>query len=376
MPRAALGRSLPDVEHALLQLNDEQLALCQTNPRLLPQWVPGLRDLVDWWEDELDEPPTGQEEPAPLPQMRGVPARKQEQISRFIHTLFEHCTPAPEELWVEWCAGKGYLARALQHMAGARVRCLERSSRILRSGAKHRGKQDLEFRECDVMTDAVQDHLVEVNGVVALHACGTLTDRLLEMALEMRLPNIAVSPCCYHAGAGKERIRWSTLGKARGPRLSSQDLRLVTAETVHARPALRLRRERELAFRLGLEEWRFLSTGISEYTPQGSYPSHFFEGSFSQFVAAGSERLGLQPPQTSASIEELAATGRKRARDVQRLGLLRGLFRRPLEKWINLDRTIGLQERGALAKLTTFCSGDITPGTTSSGYSPPNRNGS
>ena len=140
------ARSLPDVEHALLQLNDEQLALCQTNPRLLPQWVPGLRDLVDWWEDELDEPPTGQEEPAPLPQMRGVPARKQEQISRFIHTLFEHCTPASEELWVEWCAGKGYLARALQHMAGARVRCLERSSRILRSGAKHRGKQDLEFR--------------------------------------------------------------------------------------------------------------------------------------------------------------------------------------------------------------------------------------
>ncbi|MNY82370.1 hypothetical protein D3C86_2244270 [compost metagenome] len=40
---------------------------------------------------------------------------------------------------------------------------------------------------------------------------------------------------------------------------------------------------------------------------------------------------------------------------------MRGLFRRPLEVWLLLDRALYLQEQGYAVRLGTFCDYRLTP---------------
>ena len=366
-PRPFASRTLqwmedwPRLADELLRLSEEEVSKLDQNPLLLRERVPELRDWVDWWESELDSHMDEKPPPALPHTMRGIPARKREQIEWFTEALTQQTNLNKNESWIEWCAGKGYLASALLNRCGIQVTCLEKSARILRAGEKHRAYPGLTYHQCDVTKSEVFPLLQHATGVVGLHACGTLTDRLLEVGIQAQIPHLFVSPCCYHAGAGNERIRWSTHGKNQGPRLSAQELRLVTAETVHARSALRQRRKREMEFRLGLEEWRYKLTGEPQYIPQGNFSSSVFQNSFSDFLAIGCARLGIEAPTSQSLAETFQKAGQNRAADVRRLALLRGLFRRPLEKWINLDRVEGLRERGHDASLSTFCSEKITP---------------
>lgn len=57
----------------------------------------------------------------------------------------------------------------------------------------------------------------------------------------------------------------------------------------------------------------------------------------------------------------LEAAGWQRLAEVRNLELLRGLFRRPLELWLNLDRALFLVEQGYNVRLGTFCEIPLTP---------------
>ena len=46
---------------------------------------------------------------------------------------------------------------------------------------------------------------------------------------------------------------------------------------------------------------------------------------------------------------------------VRNLELVRGLFRRPLELWLLLDRALFLEEQGYQVRLGTFCAHELTP---------------
>ena len=46
---------------------------------------------------------------------------------------------------------------------------------------------------------------------------------------------------------------------------------------------------------------------------------------------------------------------------MRNLELVRGLFRRPLEVWLLLDRALYLQEQGWKVQLGTFCAYHLTP---------------
>ncbi|MBP5114229.1 SAM-dependent methyltransferase, partial [Pseudomonas protegens] len=57
----------------------------------------------------------------------------------------------------------------------------------------------------------------------------------------------------------------------------------------------------------------------------------------------------------------LEAAGWQRLAQVRNLELLRGLFRRPMELWLALDRGLFLQEQGYAVRLGTFCEAPLTP---------------
>ena len=57
----------------------------------------------------------------------------------------------------------------------------------------------------------------------------------------------------------------------------------------------------------------------------------------------------------------LEAAGWQRLAQVRNLELVRGLFRRPLELWLVLDRALYLSENGYDVQLGAFCDRHLTP---------------
>jgi len=57
----------------------------------------------------------------------------------------------------------------------------------------------------------------------------------------------------------------------------------------------------------------------------------------------------------------LEAHGWQRLAEVRNLELVRGLFRRPLELWLVLDRALFMVEQGYNVEVGSFCEPSLTP---------------
>jgi hypothetical protein len=355
----------------------------QQHPRLA-QWLRALTDEeLDVLEGESqlpdDAPPLGDWRPrlqtvsavGPAPRgkapldapglSRHVPGRKWSQIQAFgpaaLHLLGERTTRL-----VDWCAGKGHLGRSLSAVTGLPSVAVELQAHLCERGAEHarRASVPCTFVEADVLSAPRPAALNGAALAVSLHACGVLTDRLLRHTLETGA-GVAAAMCCYHNLAGQTRnTPLSARGRAAGLELNQHELRLAILNETVAPNRERTGRRREMSYRLGLDLLLRRAHGKDVYTPLGPIPKGDLRRGFGDFCQTTAERLSLPLPRSwDPALAETAGT--VRARHVRSLALVRGLFRRPLELWLVLDRALFLQEGGRDVSVGTFCSPTLTP---------------
>jgi len=113
---------------------------------------------------------------------------------------------------------------------------------------------------------------------------------------------------------------------------------------------------RRLAFDLLQRELR----GIDDYLPVPSLPPAWLDKPFAAWCRELAGLKGLTAP-GERDWTALEAAGWQRLAEVRNLELLRGLFRRPLELWLLLDRALYLQEQGYRVRLGSFCDYHLTP---------------
>jgi hypothetical protein len=143
-------------------------------------------------------------------------------------------------------------------------------------------------------------------------------------------------------------------------RLSLEDLSLPLSETVTAGARVRRQRDESMARRLAFDLLQRELRGIDDYLPTPSLPVTWLEKSFPDYcrdLAA----LKQLPAVGQQDWQTLETAGWQRLAEVRNLELLRGLFRRPLELWLVLDRAGYLQDRDYAVQLGTFCTTDVTP---------------
>jgi hypothetical protein len=115
-----------------------------------------------------------------------------------------------------------------------------------------------------------------------------------------------------------------------------------------------------MARRLGFDLLQRQLRGVDEYLPTPSLPSAWLEKPFAEYCQhlADLKELSTIGAQDWPALED---AGWQRLAQVRNLELLRGLFRRPLELWLNLDRALFLADRGYTVRLGTFCETPLTP---------------
>ena len=287
-----------------------------------------------------------------------VPGRKWQQIEAFAQTLtFTH---APTH-WLDWCAGKGHLGRRLLSDE-QQLTCVEYDPALIESGQMLSQRHQLAARHVqqNVLAEDAALQLTPHMTPVALHACGDLHVRLLQLASAAGCTQLALSPCCYNRISASNYQPLSTAAHASRLRLSLEDLSLPMSETVTAGSRVRRQRDESMARRLGFDMWQRQARQCDDYLSTTSLPSAWLNTPFAEYC----EHLATLKNLSTTGNEDwtvLEAAGWKRLAQVRNLELVRGLFRRPLELWLVLDRALYLQENGYDVRVGEFCDSHLTP---------------
>jgi len=287
-----------------------------------------------------------------------VPGRKWQQIEAFASRL---SFAAPPRHWLDWCSGKGHLGRRLLQ-TGQQLTCLEYDPVLVASGQALSLRHQLRALhvEQDVLALGAESLLSVDHTPVALHACGDLHVRLIQLASAAGCKQLAIAPCCYNRIGLSEYSPISQAAKGSALQLSLDDLALPMSETVTAGARVRRQRDTSMARRLGFDLLQRQLRDVDEYLPTPSLPSAWLDTSFAEYChhLAALKELSTIGPQDWPALE---AAGWKRLAQVRNLELLRGLFRRPLELWLVLDRALFLADQGYTVRLGTFCESSLTP---------------
>lgn len=287
-----------------------------------------------------------------------VPGRKWQQIEAFASRLqFADASTN----WLDWCSGKGHLGRRLLQ-PGQQLTCLEYDPSLVLSGQGLSQRHQLHALhvEQDVLAADTASLLKSDHTPIALHACGDLHVRLIQLASAAGCKQLAIAPCCYNRISLPAYEALSSAGSRSGLQLSLEDLALPMNETVTAGARVRRQRDTSMARRLAFDLLQRQLRGVDEYLPTPSLPSAWLEKSFADYChhLAALKELSTIGPQNWSALE---AAGWQRLAEVRNLELLRGLFRRPLELWLVLDRALFLTEQGYAVRLGTFCETSLTP---------------
>jgi hypothetical protein len=287
-----------------------------------------------------------------------VPGRKWQQIEAFASRL--QFADASRH-WLDWCSGKGHLGRRLLQ-TGQQLTCLEYDPALVASGQalSQRHRLNALHVEQDVLAADAAALLEAQHTPVALHACGDLHVRLIQLASAVGCKQLAIAPCCYNRISLTPYSPMSAAAQRSDLQLSLDDLGLPMSETVTAGARVRRQRDTSMARRLGFDLLQRQLRGVDEYLPTPSLPSAWLEKPFAEYCQHLADLKELSTIGTE-NWPALEAAGWQRLAQVRNLELLRGLFRRPLELWLVLDRALFLQEKGYTVRLGTFCETSLTP---------------
>ncbi|WP_148864542.1 methyltransferase [Marinobacter fonticola] len=357
-PEPAWTHRYPEMTGYLEALDDDAVNRFESDTSALvaalARWLPDLAIR----NDLLQLSALGGE-PCPLPEVSAVdmPGRKREQAGAFTAALGPLKHPV-----LDWCCGKGHLARTLAQLAPSALEGYEWNRQLVADG------NALAQRYGDPVTLYTQDVLDNAlswparRHAVALHACGDLHRRLIKGASKHRWPRVSISPCCFHLTQNTNYQPLSRRAREHGinAALSRQDIRLAVRETVTAPARVRRQTEVSQVWRLGFDALQRAVRGVNDYLPVPPHSPALNEAGFEAFCrwAAAKKRIVLPD---DADFGYWLALGEQRQGQVRRHELLRHLFRRPLEVWMVLDYALYFEEQGYRVRLGTFCQRELTP---------------
>ena len=354
-PQLPWEREYPELAQWLRQRTLADAESCHNWPHDLPAPAPFPQLAEQALQlSAVDRLPTRALEPARHRLNVDVPGRKWQQIEAFGAALnFTH-TPGH---WLDWCAGKGHLGRRLLQ-PGQQLTCLEHDPALIASGQALSDHHRLPVTHClqDVMAQVA---LSPEHTPVALHACGDLHVRLLQLASAAGCKQLALAPCCYNRINADSYQAVSSTARASQLRLSIDDLGLPLSETVTAGNRVRQQRDISMARRLGFDQLQRQLRNCDDYLPTPSLPARWLDQPFADYCQALASLKGLSTGEQDW--QALEAQGWRRLAEVRNLELVRGLFRRPLEMWLVLDRALFLLEQGYNVEIGSFCEATLTP---------------
>lgn len=283
----------------------------------------------------------------------GIPGRKWQQIVAFAAALGRVNQPI-----LEWCGGKGHLGRLLGRQWQQPVDTVEHNALLCTEGEQlaQRTRVVQHFYRLDAYSSEAGKQIAGRHPL-ALHACGELHRTLVRHAVAAGVTAFDIAPCCYYLGAAQQ---YQPFSDALQLSLNRDDLRLAVTETVTAAGREVVRRDQEMAWKLGYDRLRREACGVEGYLPIKPIDKAWLRLDFEGFCRELARREERALP-CHIAWSRYEQSGWQRQREVMRLSLLRAAFRRALEMWLVLDMANYIAASGYTVSLGTFCARELTP---------------
>ncbi len=294
--------------------------------------------------------------------LRGVPARKREQLGALLGVA------APLAAWaarvVDVGAGSGHLARLSAELFQRETVGLERDAARL-STARRRTEQraqtvgalPVRFAAADVGPHRLD--LERTDLAVGLHACGDLGDRLVLAAAAARC-DLFLCSCCFQKIATPGRAMLSRSGGTLTLEKHVLGLANLTSQAAGVEASLtdNLRgREARLALRRLLQARGLDVTAGEEMRGVNRRRAH---AGFSELATKVLTARRLPPP-TATELRFHTEDAAREHAAMRRLALPRHLLSRLVEVSVVLDRAVRLEEEGQSVLVAELCDQRITP---------------
>ncbi|MDN3610540.1 methyltransferase [Vibrio ostreicida] len=289
----------------------------------------------------------------------GIPGRKLAQIVALGEAaLSDH----QQSEWLEWCAGKGFLGRILASHSQQRVTSFEFQPALCEAGQHiaQEYKLPMTFVQGDALTENAAVVLNSRQHAVALHACGDLHVSLIEKAVKAGVAAVTLSPCCYHLITAQAYQPLSRLAQTSDLDLNKKELRIPLQETVTGGERVRKHRFLEMVYRLGFDVLLRQAVGHHQYVNVPSIKKSQLTDGFEAFCHWAADQKEITLPQGIAW-QEFEDKGEQRYWQMERISLIQQPFRRSLEMWLVLDKSLYLVEHGYHVCVETFCDKQVTP---------------
>lgn len=351
--------SLPSLAVQLQSLSAGDIERFHYDPYLLISrlqvFIPELTQL-----HILSELPSAASHPKPIVDPRfysGMPGRKWDQV-RALCACMDHTTSPV----LEYCAGKSHLGFYIEQSLQVPVVSLEWQAQLVAhaNDRARRENRNLQAHAVDVMNDACEAFFTNQAQVVALHACGQLHERMLSLCISKGVPKILLAPCCYHKRREDQYVPYAATGKQNDLGLHKNDLHTAVMETVTASASQMRQRKTLQTMRLGFDLIQRDVLSHNTFLPLPSMALSWSRMNFEDFCVYWAKEKNIRLPQTM-NWTRYWQRADQRFHQVSALDLVRALFRRPLEVWLNLDKALWLEENGYAVSVNTFCDRDVSP---------------
>jgi hypothetical protein len=305
---------------------------------------------------------------------QNIKQRKNEQLLALISHLPEKL---PSHI-LEWCGGKGFLSRLLRiHQKIKTSKIIDWDADLIRAGRllKDSDLEDhlsiemdesaYEYQVLDAMSLEAIDVLHESSCIFAIHACGCLHRKVIEHANKHQHQTLIIAPCCYHLDTIDDYVPMSVLAKSsESLDLNRYLLRLATQQRTHASERRQQLRQRAAAFRLGFEQL-LIHLGKTDIKQLPSLSRAEQRQSFKEVCLSFAKVLMLAPDLfegcSDQDYDRFERLGHERLLKILPLEHMRHVFRKSLEYYLCLDRSVALVEKGFDVQLVQFCDVQITP---------------
>jgi SAM-dependent methyltransferase len=283
--------------------------------------------------------------------------RKGLQVERLVEALGG--LRSTVERIVDLGAGLGHLTRRATEAWKVPALGLDREERLIERARALSGIGEARFARFDALARPLEARSTDL--LLGLHACGALSEVLVEEAARVRCPIVLVS-CCYQKRPGPRREPLSDLGRRWG---LSIDCRVLGLANLRPRPEpLGGRLDGFLEERTGRRALHLLLEGRgfhgdADRTLRRPRGQRIYRG-FAGLAHAACRERGIDPP-GAREIEAALSCARSEMAAIRRLSLPRNMLARLLELAIAVDRAALHMERGFSARLAEAFPDHVSP---------------
>ncbi|MFZ4715176.1 MAG: methyltransferase [Bacteriovoracaceae bacterium] len=199
---------------------------------------------------------------------------------------------------------------------------------------------------------------------LGLHTCGELANTHFQMAVKGEAGALINFGCCYYKLSYNNCLNVSQFAKE-NPHLDLNMYALTLATLAHKQTDQEVYQNKNIVkrYRYSLHLYLHDMMGLTDFQALGNSHYTLYQGDFGHYALEQMSRLGIEHNETVESFNQFFED-EKRSRLVKRMilsGILRGIYGRPLEMYVLVDRALYLEENGYQVALIPYFEEEISP---------------